>query len=78
MIAWWKRRYSALHGEVRINVERLPAFIIACACLWNFSKDITPVDERGDLPPRRDEDQIWMDVDEWPLRDFDPMDFGMF
>ncbi len=75
VIAWLKRRYSALHGEIRLDVEHIPALIISAACLWNFTKDETPpVATGGDEPG----DERWMDVDEWPDRDFDRDEYGLF
>ncbi len=38
IIGWWKHRYSAIHGEVRLDIENVPAFIVASACLWNWTK----------------------------------------
>jgi hypothetical protein len=52
--------------------------ITGCA-LWNLTKDEGPPDEEGtDQPPRRPEDDVWMDIDEWPEREINPEDYGIF
>lgn len=35
----WKRRFSALHRELRIELDRVPTFIVACAVLHNIAID---------------------------------------
>jgi hypothetical protein len=42
-----KRRFSALHRELRIDLDRVPTFIIACAILHNVAIDMNEP-ETGD------------------------------
>jgi hypothetical protein len=71
-IGWWKHRYTAIHGEVRLDIEHVPAFVIGSACLWNWTKD-------RNLLPAPDDDQGWVDEDEWgEVREIDPVAYGMF
>ncbi len=54
-------------------------FMITGCALWNLTKDEGPPDEEGtDQPPRRPEDDVWMDIDEWPEREINPEDYGIF
>lgn len=72
VIGWWKHRYSAIHGEVRVDIGHVPAFVIGSACLWNWTKDRNP-------PPAADDENGWVDEDEWgDVRHINPEEYGMF
>ena len=52
----WKKRYSSLHGEVRLDKENVPAYINASTLFWNAAKESSPPTgfpswkDRGEFP----------------------------
>jgi hypothetical protein len=70
----WKRRFHSLHEELRIKLESVPNFIIACAVLHNIAIDRRLPDfqpcECADCVSRRQRNNNNDDVEDMPQVDF--------
>ena len=55
----WKRRWGCLHGELRVDPPRACKIIIACAVVYNISKDLY-----GDEGEQQDDDHEPEDGDD--------------
>ena len=55
----WKRRFYALHSDVRLGLENVPTFIVALAVCHNIAiQRSTPMpDDAENLPLEDQEDQ---------------------
>uniref|UniRef100_A0A915EV51 DDE Tnp4 domain-containing protein n=1 Tax=Ditylenchus dipsaci TaxID=166011 RepID=A0A915EV51_9BILA len=67
VIGWWKKRYSSLHGEVRLDKENVPNYINASTLFWNAAKESSPPTGF----------HSWKDRDEFPEDDPNE-DWGCF
>jgi hypothetical protein len=57
----WKKRFSILHGENRLPLEKVPKTVICCAILHNMARNqkLAEVDERP--PNERQNDPLFND-----------------
>jgi hypothetical protein len=55
VFGWIKHRFSSLHGELRLDIEGIPRFIVATLCMWNYSLRRQPFAPDRFRQPGRDE-----------------------